>query len=356
MVRTEHSGFLGRAFGRGQLYLHHIVEALEARNMPRELALLPVIESAFDPFARSRSHALGALAVHPRNRPALRAGTRLVARRTAATSWRRPAPLSITSQELHEEFAGDWLLALAAYNAGEGECEAGDRAKPAERAADRLLRARAAAGDPDLRAEAAGRRSSGRRTQSVRSRSPEIPNAPYFVHVEIEHQIDLGRLADLAEIPREELRALNPAFNRWVTAPRGTHRLLVPAPDEVAGRERDCDLAPERAAPAPASSGPSRRHARRNRAPAWHRSRDAARRESGSWVADPCRSGPARTAPVRVDGARRGRPARPASSGCAKPWMSRLARLFVSLPANCGRSPRPTGAATSAGRGAACSP
>jgi membrane-bound lytic murein transglycosylase D len=62
---------------------------------------------------------------------------------------------------------------------------------------------------------------------------PEIPNEPYFARVDVAHQIDLGRVADLAEIPREELRALNPEFRRWATAPDGPHELLVPATDKA---------------------------------------------------------------------------------------------------------------------------
>jgi membrane-bound lytic murein transglycosylase D len=62
---------------------------------------------------------------------------------------------------------------------------------------------------------------------------PAIPNEPYF-SVEVEHQVDLGVLADRVGIPREELIALNPAFNRWATAPDGPHRVLVPVATEAA--------------------------------------------------------------------------------------------------------------------------
>jgi len=63
---------------------------------------------------------------------------------------------------------------------------------------------------------------------------PEIPNEPYFAPVDVAYQIDLDRIADLAEIPRKELRALNPAYRRWATAPDGPRELLVP----IAERER----------------------------------------------------------------------------------------------------------------------
>jgi len=223
-----HSGYLDRTFNRGRRYLHHIVETLEGRNMPRELALLPVIESAFDPFARSRCLASGLWQFIPET------GRRYGLEQDWWRDDRRDVLEATRAafdhlEELHEEFAGDWLLALAAYNAG---------AVSVKRAVERNQRS----GRPidffalDLPAEtrsyvpkllAIARLVA--QPEACGVAIPSIPNAPYFVRVDIEDQIDLGRLADRAKISREELRALNPAFNRWVTAPGGPHRLLVPA-------------------------------------------------------------------------------------------------------------------------------
>ena len=223
-----HSAFLDRTFGRAKRYLHHIVEALEERNMPRELALLPVVESAFDPFARSRCLASGLWQFIPETgrRYGLEEDWWRDGRRDVLDATR--AALDHLA-ELHEQFAGDWLLALAAYNAGEVTVRrAVERNQRLGRPTDffslelpeetrsyvpKLLAISRLVDDP----EAFG------------IELPAIPNTPYFARVDVEHQVDLGRIADLADIPRDELRALNPAFNRWATAPGRPHPLLVPA-------------------------------------------------------------------------------------------------------------------------------
>ena len=220
---------LARTLRRGERYLHHIVETLEARDMPLELALLPAVESAFDPFAQSPRQASGLWQFVP------------------STGWRygldqdwwcdrRRGVLDATRaaldhlQDLHDQFEGDWLLALAAYNAGARNVKrAMERSRRSGRPTDffhldlppetrryvpKLLALSRLVADP----EAFG------------LDLPSIPNAPYFVRVDLESQIDLEHVADLAQISREELRALNPEFNRWVTGPEGPRQLLVPAP------------------------------------------------------------------------------------------------------------------------------
>lgn len=228
-----HPVSLERTLGRGRRYLHHIVEELDARGLPQELALLPAVESAFDPFALSRRLAAGLWQFLPRtgrsyglaqdwwtdDRRDVREATRAALDHLAS---------------LHEAFGGDWLLALAAYNAGPSRvkraiAKSQRRGEPVDffaldlpaetrRYVPRLLALARVVAEP----------------QEVGVALPEIPNEPYFAPVDIEHQIDLDRIADLAEIPREELRALNPGFRRWATAPDGPHELLVPA----AHRER----------------------------------------------------------------------------------------------------------------------
>ncbi len=244
----SHSGHLERTFGRGRRYLHHIVETLEERSMPRELALLPVVESAFDPFALSRCLASGLWQFLPRT------GRRYGLEQDGWTDARRDVLEATRAAldhlgDLHQEFDGDWLLALAAYNAG---------ATNVRRAIERNQRG----GRPidfftlDLPEEtrayvpkllAISRLVAAPEAFGVEL--PAIPNAPYFARVDVEEQIDLARVADLAQIPREELRALNPKFNRWATAPDGPHHLLVPAPAKERFERVLATLPPERLRP-----------------------------------------------------------------------------------------------------------
>lgn len=226
---VAHSAYLDRTFDRGRRYLHHIVLQLEERNMPCELALLPVVESAFDPFARSPSLASGLWQFIPSTgrRYGLDQDWWLDGRLDVLAATR--AALDHL-QDLHEEFDGDWLLALAAYNAGAGNVSrAVDRNRRAGRPTDFFhldLRPETRAYVPKLLAIA-------RLTAEPKRFGivfPAIPNAPYFESVDVGGQVDLGLVANLAAIPLEELRALNPQYKRWATAPGGPHELLVPAP------------------------------------------------------------------------------------------------------------------------------
>ena len=225
---AAHSAYLDRTFDRGRRYLHHIVLQLEERNMPGELALLPVVESAFDPFARSPCLASGLWQFIPSTgrRYGLGESWWLDGRRDVLAATR--AALDHL-EELHEEFDGDWLLALAAYNAGAGNVRrAVERNERSGRPTDFFhldLRPETRAYVPKLLAIA--------RVAADPERFgivfPAIPNAPYFERVDVGGQVDLGLVANLAAVPLEELRALNPQYKRWATAPGGPHVLLVPA-------------------------------------------------------------------------------------------------------------------------------
>jgi membrane-bound lytic murein transglycosylase D len=224
---ASHPDYLERAFGRAELYMYHIVTELEARGMPLEIALLPVVESAFEPYAYSRARASGLWQFIPDtgSRYGLKQDWWYDGRRDVVESTR--AALDYL-QSLHDEFNGDWLLAIAAYNCGEMNVERAldaNRAKgkpldfwslklPKETQAyvPKLLAMRRLVADPE--------------TYDI-SISP-IPNQPYFARVETHGQIELKVAAEIAGVTDEELYELNPAFHRWATDPKGPHFLLLP--------------------------------------------------------------------------------------------------------------------------------
>lgn len=224
---VKHPDYLDRTFKRGERYLHYIVGEIEARNMPLELALLPVVESAFNPVAYSRARASGLwqFIAETGRRYGLKQNWYYDGRRDVVASTN--AALDYL-QFLADEFDGDWLLAVAAYNCGEArvarEVERNLRAgKPTDYFSLSLPR-ETRAYVPKLLAM---RRIVGDPTAHGLAFSP-IPNAPYFVKVDVGGQFDLQVAAELAELSREELLALNPAFNHWVTDPDGPHQILVP--------------------------------------------------------------------------------------------------------------------------------
>jgi len=227
---ASHPDYLDRVFTRGSRYLHHIAETLEARGMPADLALLPIVESAFDPFAYSRGRASGLWQIIPGTgkRLGLKQNWWYDGRRDVVDSTR--AALDYLEQ-LHDQFDGDWLLAVAGYNSGEGNVARAIRKAEAQgRPTDfwsirkdlppetatyvpRLLAIRDLVANPGAFGVAL----------------PEIPNEAYFATVETDGQVDLALAADVGGIPIDTLYELNPGINRWATDPDGPHRLLVPA-------------------------------------------------------------------------------------------------------------------------------
>lgn len=232
---ARNQAYLDRVSGRAEPYLYYIVEELEKRNMPLDLALLPIIESAYNPFAYSRSRASGIWQFIPGTGRiyGLKQNWWYDGRRdiVAATG----AALNYL-QKLHQEFNGDWLLALAAYNSGEGNVsKAIKRNKKAGKPTDffSLRLPRETRGYvPSLLAVAEIVSNPGKYKITLKP----ITNIRYFKQVDINGQIDLATAGELSELSIEELYTLNPGFNRWATDPEGPHRLLIPV-DKVTAFE-----------------------------------------------------------------------------------------------------------------------
>ena len=219
--------YLARVFGRAQRYLHQIANEVEARGLPGDLALLPVVESAFNPFAYSRSHASGLwqFIAPTGERYGLKRNYYQDQRRDVIESTR--AALEYLAQ-LRDRFDGDWFLAIAAYNYGSGNIQrAINRNVALHRKTDFFslsLPAETRAYVPKLVALARMIRS----PEAYGSYLPPIPDAPYFRVIPTEGPVDLRLMAEIAGVDSEELHALNPAWNRWITDPDGPHRVLIP--------------------------------------------------------------------------------------------------------------------------------
>lgn len=224
--------YIERTFTRAQRYLFHIVEQIEKHQLPMELALLPVVESAFDPFAYSHGRASGLWQFIPGTGKmfGLHQNWWMDGRRDVTASTQ--AAIDYLSS-LNKRFDGDWMHALASYNTGSGRVRKAirnnkKRNKPTDFWNLKLPR-ETRAYVPKLIAISKLVADPERYGITL----PPIKNEAVFEAVTFDSQLDLAQAAQLAEINIEELYRFNPAFNQWATPPQGPHRLLLPI-DQVA--------------------------------------------------------------------------------------------------------------------------
>ena len=218
--------YMQRMTERSRKYLFHIVEELERRNMPTELALLPFIESAFNPQAVSSARAAGMWQFMPAT------GQYFELKQNVFRDDRRDVLASTRAaldylQKLYGMF-GDWHLALAAYNWGEGSVG---------RAIARNQRSGSGVGYSDLNMPNETRfyvpklqavKNIVANPDSFRAELPLIENHPYFQTVTVTRDIDVELAARLADISVADFKALNPSMNRPVVLAAGTPQLLLP--------------------------------------------------------------------------------------------------------------------------------
>jgi membrane-bound lytic murein transglycosylase D len=223
---AQRPDYIHRMTERSSKYLYHIVEELERRNMPTELALLPFIESAFNPQAVSSARASGMWQFMPRT------GKDFDLKQNAFRDDRRDVLASTRAaldylQKLYGMF-GDWHLALAAYNWGEGNVK---------RSLNRNQQQGAALAYTDLRMPAETRmyvpklqamKNVVANPQALGVNLPSIPNHPYFQSVPLPRDMDVALIARLAEVPLEDFKALNPSAHRPVLLAGGTPQILLP--------------------------------------------------------------------------------------------------------------------------------
>ena len=240
---VAHPSYIQKLARQSEPYIYHIVTEIKKRKLPGELALIPMIESSYDPFAYSGAGAAGLWQLMPGT------GTDLGLKQDWWYDGRRSIGPSTNAAltylaYLHNFFNGDWVLAFAAYDSGEGTMariiknsgQTGPKIRfwslpvPQETKAyiPRVLALAEVIQNP----------------QRYRVQLPDIPHAPYFEEVNIGSQIDLNHAAKLAGISYRDLIKLNPGFNRWATAPYRPYKLLIPA-DRVEDFSRNLANVPE---------------------------------------------------------------------------------------------------------------
>ena len=224
----KHRSYLQRVMRRAAPILPFVLDELEKKDMPTELALLPVVESAYQAFAYSHGRASGLWQIIPST------GRSLGLKQNWWYDGRRDIIESTRAairylDGLAREFNGDWDLALASYNAGPGRVRSAIRYnKKKSRPVDywNLTRLRKETKDyvPKLYAL---KQIFGNPEKYGLEILP-VSNELSYQIVELDGQIDLALAADLAGITINEIYQLNPAFNRWATPPNGPHRILLP--------------------------------------------------------------------------------------------------------------------------------
>ena len=216
-----------RVTTRANPYLYYIVKELEKEKMPLELALLPIIESAYDPFAYSHGRASGLWQFIPATgrlyglkidwwfdgRRDIRASTRAAIKHL---------------KRLHKIFKKDWLLAVAAYNAGEGNIFSSIRKSGLQEDKVEFWRLKVLSETSSYVPRFLAICEIIAKPDKYGIDLPTISNEKTWGVVEIDKQIDLAKAAELASISQKELYLLNPGYNQWATHPEGPHELLLP--------------------------------------------------------------------------------------------------------------------------------
>jgi membrane-bound lytic murein transglycosylase D len=229
---ANHPAYLERAQNRAEPFLYSIVKLVEKKNVPGEIALLPIVESAFQPNVVSSARAAGIWQFIPST------GTNYGLKRSHSYDGRRDVYASTKAaikylKKLHGDF-GDWLLAIAAYNCGEG-------------AVGRAIRRNEAAGLPtdfwslnlpqETRAYvpkllAVSRLFADAEKYGISLK--DLPNMPQYKPVKVSNQLDLALAADAAGISLDKLYELNPGFRGQYADIDGSYHLYIPANKKAA--------------------------------------------------------------------------------------------------------------------------
>ncbi|WP_411705388.1 murein transglycosylase D [Edaphovirga cremea] len=223
----QHKSYLHDVTLRAEPYMYWIVEQIKKRNMPMELVLLPIVESAFDPKATSSANAAGLWQIVPST------GRNYGLKQNQWYDGRRDVVASTTAaldmmQRLNRMFDGDWLLTIAAYNSGEGRVM-------------QAVKANKAKGKPvNFWALALPRETSIyvpkmlalsdilKHSQKYGVSLPKTNENRALARIEVGQQMQLTQAAEMAGLPLNKLKAYNTGYKKGVTAPNGPHYIMLP--------------------------------------------------------------------------------------------------------------------------------
>lgn len=227
---SNNQRYIDKVTEQSKPYLFYVKSQLQANNLPLELALLPIVESAYNPMAVSSSKAAGIWQFVPRT------GRGYGLQQNSWYDGRRDLVASTDAairylKRLHAMFDGDWLLAIAAYNAGEGSVARAIKknkrngkptdfwslplSKQTQSYVPQLLAISKIVADP----------------KKYEVSLPEVPNTAFFTTINLSTPIDLAQAARMANMDAQQLRMLNAGYSKWITATSGPHQLLVPVAD-----------------------------------------------------------------------------------------------------------------------------
>lgn len=222
---ASHPEAVYRMSQRASRYLYHIVDEIEQRNLPTELALLPFVESAYNPEAYSRSHASGLWQFIPST------GTYFKLKQDFWADQRRD-PVASTDAALNYlaylyDFQGDWYLALASYNWGEGSVRRAMEKNEREELGIDYLALRMPDETRNYVPKLQAFKNIVSNPDKYGVKLPVVSNSPYFTTIRKDQDIDISVAAELAEISVDEFKALNASFNR-PTIPAHSAKLNIP--------------------------------------------------------------------------------------------------------------------------------
>jgi membrane-bound lytic murein transglycosylase D len=218
--------YVNRSMKRSSRYLFYIVQEVNARKMPTEIALLPFVESAFVTHAKSSAKAMGLWQFMPATGKDFRLTQNVFRDERRDVLQSTDAALDYL-QRLYKQF-GSWDLALAAYNWGEGNVSKAQKRNLAAGLPTDYLSLKMPSETRNYVPKLMAYRQIVLDPEAYGIVLPELENHPYFVAVDVGADIDVALVIKLSEIPAEEFHSLNPSFNKPVILSNANQQILLP--------------------------------------------------------------------------------------------------------------------------------